>query len=103
MNKYYEIERSRKSNCSYMGKVESENDRVVDSFIDLICAIVAFFSSETVICIVRVISAVACFIGFIGIVGGVDAGSLSIGRGIIFSLFLLFVEIICFLPKKASK
>lgn len=103
MNKYYEIEKSRKSNCSYIGKIESENDVAVDSLVGFICTLIAFFTSEKVLTVVRVISTLACFVGFIGILGSVDAGTMSLGGGILLSLFMVFIEIVCFIPRKAEK
>ena len=102
MNKYYEIDTKRRGNCKYIGRVETENDNIVDSFVAMIAAIVSTLSSEGFRTLLRVISTVVCFVGFVGIIGGVEAGTLTVGRGVIFSMLLVLIEIICFIPKKSS-
>jgi len=102
MNKYYEIDTKRKGNCKYIGRVESENDNIVDSFVAMIAAIITVLSSEGFRTALRVISTVVCFVGFVGIIGGVEAGTLAVGRGVIFSMLLILIEIVCFMPKKSS-
>ena len=103
MNKYYNINESRKSNCSYIGRCESEQDSVVDSIIAMVCAIVALIRSDAFISVSRVVSTVACFVGFVGIIGGIEAGMLTVGHGIILAMFLVAIEVACFIPKKESK
>ena len=39
--------------------------------------------------------AVICLIGFVGVIGGVEAGTLSIGGGIIAAMLMVFIEILC--------
>ena len=38
-----------------------------------------------------------------GIIGGVEAGMLTVGHGIILAMFMVAIEIACFIPKKESK
>ena len=103
MNRYYDIKENRKSNCTYIGKFETENDSIADSFIAFFSALIALFASEGFRTVLRVVSTVICFIGFVGIIGGVESGAMGIGTGIIFSAFLVFLEIVCFLPVKSTK
>ena len=102
MNRYYDINESRKSNCSYIGKFETENDSIADSFIAFFSALIGLFSNEGFRTVLRVISTVVCFIGFVGIIGSVESGAMEIGTGIIFSAFLVFFEIVCFLPTRSQ-
>ena len=103
MNRYYDFENERKSNCSYIGKFESENDTIADSFIALICAVIGLFKSEGFRTVLRVIFAVVCFVGFIGIIGGVESGTMGIGLAIVLAALMVFIEILCFIPSKVSK
>ena len=103
MNRYYNINESRKSNCTYIGKFETENDSIVDSIVAFFAALIGLFSNEGFRTVLRVVSTVICFVGFVGIIGSVEAGVMEIGTGIIFSVFLVFLEILCFLPVKSSK
>ena len=45
--------------------------------------------------VVRVVTIAVCFFAFLGVIGSVEAGVLSIGFGILISAFLLFLEILC--------
>ena len=103
MNRYYDFENERKSNCSYIGKIESENDNIADSFIALLCAIIGLFKSEGFRTVLRIGFTLICFIGFVGIIGGVEAGTMNVGLAIILAAFMVFIEILCFIPSKASK
>ena len=106
MNRYYDINENKKSNCTYLGSVdrfETENDGIVDSVIAFFAALVDLLRSEGFRTVLRVISTVACFVGFIGIIGSVESGSMTLGSGILFSVFMIFVEIICFIPAKQEK
>ena len=103
MNRYYDFENERKSNCSYIGKIESENDNIADSFIAFLCALVGLFKSEGFRTALRVVFTLISFIGFVGIIGGVEAGTMNIGLAIILAAFMVFIEILCFIPSKVSK
>ena len=103
MNKYYDMNESRKSNCTYIGNFETENDNIADSFVAILCAVLGFFRSEGFRTVLKVVSTLLCFIGFVGVIGGVEAGSMTVGTGIILAVFMIFIEILCFIPGKASK
>lgn len=45
--------------------------------------------------VLRVTVIAGCFFAFLGVIGGVEMGILSLGVGIILSAFLLFFEILC--------
>jgi hypothetical protein len=50
---------------------------------------------RTVRRVLRYTLVVGCAIGFIGLIGGIEQGLITIGSGIFFGLILLFVEILC--------
>jgi hypothetical protein len=65
----------------------------------LLCAIdniILLITSKNFLTVLKVLICVACFFGFIGIVGGIDKGSISLGQGIVYSLLAIFIELICF-------
>ena len=103
MNKAYSYQSkydAYESNCSVVNiSREEENVSALDALGDMISRI----SSKNVIAVIRAIIATICFFGFIGVIGGVEAETLSIGNGIIISLFLVFIEILCFCRKKKSE
>ena len=71
--------------------VREEEYDVVDLLGDLIVKAFSLFSSTAF----KVCIAVLCLVGFVGVIGGVESGSLSIGSGIIAAVFMVFIEILC--------
>ena len=61
-------------------------------FIEFICSIVAFFTCDAVVNTIKIIISAICFIGFFGIVGGIDAGNISMSCGLFFCAILSTVE-----------
>ena len=73
----------------------SRLDRFLDVVYALLCALTAALRDRTVRRVLRYTVVVGCAIGFIGLIGGIEMGLLSIGSGIFFGIVLLFVEILC--------
>ena len=96
MNRTYQ-NHQYESNCRFVRVEPSHND---SSILDLIGGAIAAITSARVINIIKVVLALACFFGFIGVMGGVESGSVSLGLGVVISAFMIFVEILCFAPKK---
>ncbi len=96
MNRTYQ-NHQHESNCRFIRVEPSHND---SSILDLIGGAIAAITSARVINIIKVVLALACFFGFIGVMGGVESGSVSLGLGVVISAFMIFVEILCFAPKK---
>ena len=70
-------------------------DRVFDVLFDIIAWIVGALRDRTVRTVLRYSLVAVCFICFIGLIGGIEQGLITIGSGIFFGLILLFVEILC--------
>ncbi len=98
MNKTYS-HNEYESNCRFV-KLNDRNDEsaVLNALGNMICNL----GSARVLNIIKVILTLACFVGFIGVMGGVESGSISLGLGIVISAFMLFVEILCFASKKRN-
>ena len=69
---------------------------------DKACLLVAFLidlfrQPEVRRCLRGVIITIS-LICFIGLIGGIDSGLISVGMGIVLGLLLLFVEILCLRP-----
>ena len=92
MNRTYNYN-SYESNCRpvRIKNVSSEENDIIDAVGDLVVKAFALFSSVAF----KVCMAVLCLIGFIGVIGGVELGTLSIGTGIIAAVFMIFIEILC--------
>ena len=71
----------------------------VDRLLDVIYALLAFVATalrdRTVRSVLRYSVVAACFVCFIGLVGGLERGLISIGGAIFAGLALIFVEILC--------
>ena len=92
MNRTYDYN-SYESNCRPVrikNENYSEND-IVDVIGDIIVKLGALLSSVAF----KVFMAVICLVGFVGVIGGVEAGTLSIGGGIIAAMLMVFIEILC--------
>lgn len=102
MNKAYNyrsnFSSSYESNCKVIKLVEKDSNV---SALDSLGSFLEHLTSKNVIAIIKAIIAAICFFGFIGVMGGVESESISLGAGVIISLFLVSIEIVCFTkPKK---
>ena len=95
MNRTYNY-KAYESNCTPI-KISK-----TDSYdaLDVLGSIIGKLTSSNILSVIRAIAALLCFFGFIGVIGSVEAESMTVGNGIILSLFLVFIEILCFIPKK---
>ena len=50
------------------------------------------------ITILKVISGIICALGFFTVIGLMDAGSISIGGGIVSTVMIAILECLCFIP-----
>ncbi len=98
MNKVY-MNNTHESNCRFV-KINDRgnNSTVLNALGELLCGL----GSARVLNIIKVVFTLACFVGFIGVMGAVENGSISLGLGVVISAFMLFVEILCFTPKKRN-
>lgn len=95
MNKTYNIN-SYESNCTPIrikGRTHGDS-----SVLEFLSALIGKLFSENFISIVRAVVSVLCFIAFVGIVGGVDSGSVSLGYAVIISALLVIIELFCLVP-----
>ena len=93
MNGYYS--RDYEYTARVSRSVASRTDRLLDTVYALLCALASLMRNGTARKIARYTVVVACAIGFIGLVGGMESGLISIGGGIFAGLALVFVEILC--------
>ena len=97
MNKAYnyrsKFDSSYESNCKIIKLVEKDSNV---SALDSLGSFLSSLTSKNIISVIKAIIAAICFFGFIGVIGGVESETISLGTGIIVSLFLVSVEIVCF-------
>ncbi len=70
----------------------------LSKLVKAVAFLVSLFTTLTIRRAVRIFTVAACLFAFIGVIGGVEAGALSIGTGILICAFLLFLEILCLRP-----
>lgn len=89
MNKTYNNQ--YESNCKFIGveRKKSIASASGESFIEAI-------ASSKFLNIFHAVCSVIFFFAFIGIIGGMDAGTISVGLGVTLSIFMLFTELLCF-------
>ena len=70
---------------------------------DRVCLLIAFlvflFRQPEVRRCLRGIAVTVCLLCFIGLIGGIEQGLISVGMGIVLGLLLLFIEILCLRPE----
>ena len=83
------------------------NINIGEKIISFICAIISALTCDMAVIIEKVSVAVVCFVAFIGVVGGIDAGSISMLAGIPICAAISLTECIVLgsliKKKKASK
>ena len=65
---------------------------ITHGFIEFICSIVAFFTCETVVKVVKIGVSALCFIGFFGVIGGIEAYTISGFTGLLICALLSTLE-----------
>lgn len=76
-------------------QASSAVDRLLDVVYALLTFVAAALRDRTVRSILRYSVVAACFVCFIGLVGGLERGLISIGGAIFAGLGLIFVEVLC--------
>ena len=90
MNKAYNNQ--YESNCKFIGVERVGNVKASSSSESIIGAI----ASSRFLSVFHAVCSVIFFFAFIGIIGGMEAGTVSVGLGITVSIFMLFTELLCF-------
>ena len=90
MNKAYNNQ--YESNCKFIGVNRSERNRSPEYH----GSIIGMLASSRFLNIFHAVCSVVFFFAFIGIIGGMDVGTVSVGVGITVSIFMLFTELLCF-------
>ena len=69
---------------------------------DFLFLLLRFFSGQTVIRTVKAVMVALSLIGFIGIIGAMERGSLGLGTGLLIGALLLSVEYLCLRGRQRS-
>ncbi len=96
MNGYY----TREQEChirkeSAAARAGARADRILDALFALVALIIGALRDRKVRTVIRYSAVTICFFCFVGLIGGMEQGLVSIGGGIALGLLLIFVEIFC--------
>ncbi len=95
MNAYYSANNSKinqLSTCKKEAKKLPLAYVILEKIFCFIDAVIDFFTNSTVKTVAKFGSISVCFFAFICIIGSIEAGAVSVGLGIVISLFIVFVE-----------
>ena len=67
---------------------------ITHGFIEFICSIVAFFTCDTVVRIIKIGVCALSFVGFFGIIGGIESGSINMISGLLIGAALSVIEFV---------
>lgn len=95
MNGYYTRENEMQMKADMLTRASSRADRVLDVLFAMIAALAGALRDKTVRTVIRYGVVAVCFFCFLGLIGGIEQGLVSIGGGIVLGLLLVFVEILC--------
>ena len=96
MNGYYTRENEMSMRSSDMlNRACSRADRLLDVLFALLATLAGALCDRTVRTVLRYTVVAVCFFCFLGLIGGIEQGLVSIGGGIVLGLLLVFVEILC--------
>ena len=70
-------------------------DRIFDVLFAFVALIVGLLRNKTLRTVVRYSVVALCFFCFIGLIGGIEQGLVSVGMGVVLGMLLIFLEILC--------
>ncbi len=65
---------------------------ITHGFIEFICSLVAFFTCEAVVKVMKIGVCAVCFIGFFGTIGGIESDTLGMAAGLFICAILSAIE-----------
>ena len=96
MNGYYtQRENVSVSAEDMLSRAGARADRVLDAVYAVLAMLARVLCDRTVRTVLRYAVVAICFFCFVGLIGGIEQGLVSIGGGIVVGLLLIFVEILC--------
>ncbi len=77
--------------------------KVLDSILSFLFIMRRCLCSQETRRWVRVVSVALCLVGFVGVIGAMERGTLGLGMGLLIGAGLLLVEYLCLKGKPAKK
>ena len=102
MNAYFEKNSSFNSNSriieAYFGESVRRSgraQRVIEILLSMLSAMLSALVSTRAKCIYKALSVAITLVGFVGIIGAMENGTLGLGMGIFIGMLLIGVEYLC--------
>ena len=102
MNKYYDNRNEYISNNRIFEAYFTEADYVrsplkkaLDAILSVLISVLGALTSARAKAIIRVSAIALCMVGFVGTIGAVERGTLSMGLAFLIGLVLVSIEILC--------
>ena len=82
-------------------KLAKQIFRGVDSFLCIIIALLNALTSAKTVAIFKLLGVAGALIGFVGIIGAVEQGTLTLGTAFLIGAILIGIEYLCLRPRRA--
>lgn len=106
MNAYYNKNEQVYSNKgimeAYFGesvKTVSGWERALEGILSVLALIASVLCSDLCRRIVKAFSVAVCLVGFVGVIGAMERGTLGLGIGILIGMSFLGIEALCLRPR----
>ena len=78
-----------------VGTRPSKMRKAADALLAALSLILAFLTAARTRVVARVIGFGLCLVGFVGVIGAMETGAISLGFGLILGAALLGIEVLC--------
>ena len=99
MNRYYdyteEMEYNARQGTEMVTSLLNRCDRFFDVFFAFLALVFGALRKSEVRKALRCAAVAICFFCFIGLIGGIEQGLVTVGLGVVAGLLLIFIEILC--------
>lgn len=65
---------------------------ITHGFIEFICSLVAFFTCDAIVKVIKIGISALCFVGFFGVIGGIESESLGMALGLLLCAIFSMIE-----------
>lgn len=77
------------------GARPSKMRKAADAVLAALSLILAFLTAARTVAVARAVGFGLCLVGFVGIIGAMETGAISLGLGLVLGAIMLGVEVLC--------
>ncbi len=78
-----------------IGVRHSKMRKAADAMLAALSLILTFLTAARTVAVARAIGFGFCLVGFVGIIGAMEAGTISLGLGLVLGAVILGIELLC--------